>query len=302
MGFNNKRAPLAVRLVTDFGFIDRTLSAASAILPISYYLKSINYGESFLTHHSHLSSGEAISKWLVRSILKGGDWGSGLDQLLVSLRSVLQKTGLGEFPVESLEAELSRRGMTLRFEREEIEELSSMLINDRRTFSFLSLLYPGMGFKNPFHIDHKFPASLFSPTELRRAGMSEVLILQFMDKYNRLPNLQILGEPISSSTQDKMPTDWAAQNFAYEHAKYDYFARHMFGDLPDGLVGLGEFYSARRQHIIDRTLQLIEQVKEQDPQQTASDSNCTPLGATTLFQGWWPAPIGERMQKHIQLQ
>lgn len=254
---------LATRLVASFGFSDRDLSAYSAVLPIAYYLKLNNFQEPYLTHHSHATDREAIRTWLNRSILKGGIWGSGLDTLLMALRSVLQQHGNEHFPTAEIEAEMSRRGKSLRFDIEEIEELSTMHIKDRRVFSFLSLLYPGMDMKNDFHIDHVFPANAFSVAKLRKAGVIEDDIQALMDAYNRLPNLQLLEGPINQSKQDKLPHIWAESAFVNDHTRIAYFDRHMLGTIPEELVSFLEFYETRRRRIVERSMKLLSVGGEQ---------------------------------------
>lgn len=248
---------LSTRLLADFGFSDRTLPADSTVLPIAHYLKINGYSESYLTHHSHAADRQSIREWVSRSILKGNIWGSGLDTLIVTLRSVVNEYGQGKFPVAELEAELNKRGRSLRFDLEELDALSTMHINDRRVFSFLSLLYPGMDMKNSFHIDHVFPANSFSATKLRRAGIQQQDIETLMDAYNRLPNLQLLEGPINQSKQDKLPHTWAETAFINNDARQAYFERHMLGSIPSELTGFIEFYEARRKRIVDQSKKLL---------------------------------------------
>lgn len=252
-----KSLRLATRLLASFGFSDRTLSADSVLLPIAYYLNLNNFGEQYLTHAGHLADRDIIRGWVSRSILKGGVWGSGLDTLLLALRQALAKHGKGNFPVKEIEAEMTRRGKSLRFDIEEIRELSTMHINDRRVFSYLSLLYPGMDMKNNFHIDHVFPANSFSMTKLRKKGIVEEDIAGMMDAYNRLPNLQLLLGPINQAKQDKMPIVWANKAFSNNESRVEYFERHMLGDVPESLNDFLYFYEQRKLRIIERSKQLV---------------------------------------------
>lgn len=248
---------LATRLLAGFGFSDRTLPADSVLLPVAYYLKVNGYSESYLTHNSHLQDRENIRRWIARSILKGGIWGSGLDTLLLALRSVIAKHGNQQFPIAELELEMARRGKSLNFDLEEINDLAEMHIRDRRVFSYLTLLYPGMDMKNSFHIDHVFPAAKFSTRVLKRQGLSEDDVQKSMDAYNRLPNLQLLQGPINQSKQDKMPGEWANTAYANQQALSEYLHRHMIGELPEDLAGFLDFYENRRLRIVERSKELI---------------------------------------------
>lgn len=247
----------AVRLLADFGFNDRTLSAKSVVIPVAYYLYKRRVPESYFTHDSHAADRGAIRTWVTRSLIKQGVWGSGLDQLLVALRHVIAEHGADGFPVVDLEMALAHRGKSLTFTEAEIRDLASMSFNDRRVFSLLSLLYPGMDFKNSFHIDHVFPAALFSKTKLRNAGVLEDQFDVMMDTYNRLPNLQLLEGPVNQSKQDKLPRVWAEAHIPDDGARADYYQRQMLGTLPTTVTEFTAFYGARLERVVDRIGEVI---------------------------------------------
>ena len=164
---------LTVRLVESFGFNGQTIRAHSAILPIAYYLYRKGADERFLTQSAYRDDREAIRGWLVRSLLKAsGIWGSGLDTLLTALRTTITNEGTDAFPAQALGTVMARRGKSLSFEPDEIEELLDMDYGDRRVFALLSLCYPFVDLRNQFHIDHVFPRALATPARLRRAGRS----------------------------------------------------------------------------------------------------------------------------------
>ena len=124
---------LTVRLVSGFGFNGQTLSAHNAILPIAYYLFQKDPGETYLTSRRFEGDRRAISEWLMRSLLQSGIWGSGLDTLLTALRQVVKESGSEVFPAARISEEMARRGKTLVFEDEEIEELADMHGGSRLT-------------------------------------------------------------------------------------------------------------------------------------------------------------------------
>jgi hypothetical protein len=247
----------SVRLLADFGFSDRTLTANSVVIPIAYYLHKRHVPESYFTHDSHAFDRDAIRIWITRSIIKSGVWGSGLDQLLVALRQVIANHGTDRFPVVELEKVLALRGKSLTFTEEEVRELATMSISDRRVFSLLSLLYPGMDLRNDFHVDHVFPAALFTKTKLRNGGVAEDQIDVMIDAYNRLPNLQLLEGPVNQSKQDKLPHIWAEAHIPDEGARAAYFHRQMLGTLPTTVTGFMDFYEARLERVIERIGEVI---------------------------------------------
>jgi len=217
---------LAVRLLSGFGFSERTLTADSVIIPVAYYLYKRNAQENFLTLDAHRDDRDQIRGWVVQSLLKPGVWGSGLDQLLLALRSTIEEHGAAHFPVTELEAAMVQRGKSLRFGEEEIQDLLSMSSGDKRTFPLLSLLYPGMDFRYEFHIDHIFPQSRFTSSRLLAAGVPEPDVEAFMVRFNLLPNLQLIEGPVNVAKQDKYPAAWMVEHYPNEGAREAYRSRH----------------------------------------------------------------------------
>ena len=160
---------LTVQLVSSFGFTGHSLPAHNAILPIAYYLYTKDPGDFFLAHSSFEQDRKGIREWLIRSLLKSGVWGSGLDTLLTDLRRAIRENGIHTFPVARLREAMARRGRQLFFDDEEVEDLADMRYGDRLTFALLSLLVPFVDLRNQFHVDHIFPTSKFSDRRLKDA-------------------------------------------------------------------------------------------------------------------------------------
>lgn len=250
---------LAVRLLSDFGFSGRNVTADSVIIPVAYYLYRREAGQSYLTSNSldRREDRDRIRGWVVRSLLKAGIWGSGLDQLLMALRSAIAEHGAERFPVEELEATMAQRGKSLQFGSEEIEDLVEIAFGDKRVFALLSLIYPGMDFRNEFHIDHIFPRSRFTATRLRAVGVPESDIDWFIDSVNRLPNLQLLEGPINVSKQARLPASWMEDQYPDAGAREAYRARHELGEIPSDIVDFKKFYSARRKRMKVRLQNIV---------------------------------------------
>ncbi len=251
---------LTVRLVESFGFNGQTIRAHSAILPIAYYLYRKGADERFLTQSAYRDDREAIRGWLVRSLLKAsGIWGSGLDTLLTALRATITNEGTDAFPAQELGTVMARRGKSLSFERDEIEELLDMDYGDRRVFALLSLCYPFVDLRNQFHIDHVFPRALATPARLRRAGISEEEIPELRARVNRLPNLQLLEGHINEEKQAKPPLVWARAHFADERQFEGYCARHDLVDLPSDVTEFDNFFEKRRDALRERIQTVLGQ-------------------------------------------
>ena len=164
-----------IQLATNLGFDGSTIKANSALLPIAYYLYQKDSPGELITRGDYADDRKAIRGWLIRSILKAGIWGSGLDTLLTDLRGVLSTATNGQFPAMKMRQVMAQRGKNLVFSREEVEDLADMGISDPRTFSLLTLLFSFVDVhSHHFHIDHVFPKSRFTVARLRNAGVDGV--------------------------------------------------------------------------------------------------------------------------------
>ena len=243
----------AVELVARFGFSRDSLTANNAVLPIAYYLYHRGTPTGFLSQTVYRKDCDAIRSWLIRSLLKRGIWGSGLDTLLTALRSVIREHGGAMFPSAQLEAAMRARGKSLTFEEEEFQDLVEA---KDRTFTLLALLYPFVNLRtSKFHIDHVFPKSRFSWTRLRRAGVPEDDIPGLRDRADRLPNLQLLVDEVNESKSAKLPKEWMDETFGAKAAEYA--ERHDLGDVPTDLTGFNAFYEARRDRLLEKLRRLL---------------------------------------------
>jgi hypothetical protein len=243
---------MAVRLLADFGFSGRTLTADSALLPVAYYLNHRRLEARYLTASGEFEDRERLRHWLIRSLLKPGVWGSGLDSLLTAIRASIKEHGDEQFPVDAIEAVMQRRGRSLRFDKEEIEDLAEVAYPDKRVFSLLTLLYPFVDLRNDFHIDHVFPRSRFTAARLAKAGIQESEIDWYRDHADRLANLQLLEGAINKAKQDQLPLAWLNDRFRDHERRADYVDRHDLGRLPEHLSEFKQFYLARREQMANK--------------------------------------------------
>ncbi|MCY3658207.1 MAG: DUF262 domain-containing protein [Caldilineaceae bacterium] len=244
----------AVELVARFGFSKASLSANNAVLPIAHYLYRRNTPVGFMSHDTYSHDREAIRSWLIRSLLKRGIWGSGLDSLLTALRSIIDTHGGEGFPSTELEREMRTRGKSLTFEEEELEDLVE---SKNRIFALLTLLFPFVDVKsNKFHIDHVFPRSRFSTKRLRHAGVPEEDIPVFQDRANRLPNLQLLVGEANESKSDLMPHQWLVKTFDTQEAS-EYAKNHELGEVPPHMTDFNVFYETRRSRLLGKLRRML---------------------------------------------
>ena len=253
-----KRAlTVTVQLIAGFGFNGQNLTAHNAILPIAYYLYRKNPGESFLTHSRFAHDREAIHDWLVRSLLKSGVWGSGLDTLLTALRNVIRDGAEERFPVGAIRAEMARTGRSLAFEEEEWENLADMRYGDRLTFALLSLLFPFVDLRYQHHLDHIFPSSRFTFRRLREAVVPEDQLARLIQLKDGIANLQLLEGAENNEKRAMMPKDWLANKYPEENARREYRRLHLIEELPESVVQFEEFYTDRRTRLKEKIGQLL---------------------------------------------
>ncbi len=253
-----KRAlTLTVRLASSYGFNWQSLRANNSILPIAYYLYLKNPADSYLTHSQFKDDRQAIREWLIRSLLKSGIWGSGLDTLLTALRQVIKDNSGDAFPISEIYAEMRSRGRSLSFEDEEIENLADMRYGNPLTFALLSLLFPFVDLHNHFHVDHIFPRSRFTKTRLRTANVPDDKIDDFIQLRDGLANLQLLQGSDNLEKHAKMPAEWLDENNPDPANKQAYQDRHLLGKVPDSITEFNKFYEIRRERLKVKIKQIL---------------------------------------------
>lgn len=238
---------LSVRLFSSFGFNAQNLRADSAILPIAYYVYFRSLDASYLSRSEYAADRSALRHWLVKSLLRAsGIWGSGLDTLLTALRKDISERGQDGFPVQIIESTMAGRGKSLSFTDEELEELVKLEYGDKRTFSLLSIVFPGFDFSHHFHVDHIYPKGLFTRAKLRKAGVHEDQIDSLMVMSNQLPNLQLLEGSFNNEKRQKMPAEWYANLWPEESARTNHLQSQAINFLVDDIAKFEEFYLDRK--------------------------------------------------------
>ncbi len=232
----------AASLLREYGYSRATLTAHYAALPVAYY---------FHAHGRGAKSDEDrkdIRQWITRSLLKRRMWTGSQDSLLTRLRDVIDEYGHDGFPYGKIEEIILRRGGSLTFESEELQDLVE---SKDRVFALLSTLYTFVDLQhNQFHIDHIFPKSRFTPMRLREAKVPEDQIPIFMDRVDRLPNLQLLPGRPNQQKSALLPYEWLERmedDDAAEHRRL-----HDLGEVPSDITGFNVFYEARRERLLSK--------------------------------------------------
>jgi hypothetical protein len=270
---------LTVRLVSDFGFTGQTLRADSALLPIAYYFYKRNAQPDFLTHSRHADDRRTILRWLARSYLKAsGIWGSGLDTLLTSLRETIAEHGSNAFPVARIEEEMARRGKTLSYTADELDDLVDLSYGQPRTFALLTLIFETVDTSKSLHMDHIFPISKFKRRLLLTEGVPENAIDEWTELANTLGNLQLIEGAINQEKLAMMPAEWLRMRETDLERRDKYIYLHMLDGLPDRLGEFKTFYERRRRALHARIVKLLGSEAATTEAQTRSSEGAVAIG------------------------
>lgn len=247
----------AAALLASFGLTERTLTAGSVIIPVAYYLAQRNLGSSYVESSKDAADRTALRGWVIRSLVKRGIWGSGLDTLLARIRHILDEHGSDRFPVPELEADMAAAGKSLTFEVTEVDELLTMKYQGQGTFPVLALLYPGLDFSKAFHEDHIFPKSRFTAKRLSDAGIPAEDIPAYLDAVNELPNLQLLSGIQNVEKLAKLPEAWLDVAFPDDAQRSTYLHENDLDGLPLKLDDFLGFFDARKERIRQKLIALL---------------------------------------------
>lgn len=199
-----------LNLVNRFGIDRDNLASANALIPVAYYL--FNNPEETLMGDSRRESrnADAIRRWLTMALLNGVFSGSS-DTMLSSLRDVLGSFGKcgRDFPLDKLNKAITQRGRSAEFDEKALEKLLALEFGDPNTFLVLTLLYDEKAWGNvKHHKDHIFPKSEFTPTGLKRAGVSAENFDRLIELKDRIGNLQLLTERENTRKKAKEFKTW----------------------------------------------------------------------------------------------
>jgi hypothetical protein len=248
---------LAANLLADFGFSADSLAANSVLIPVAYYVCRRGLGDDYRLAGKFDADREQLRYWVVRTLVKPGVWGSGLDTLLRELHRVITEEGGAGFPTAALESAMATRGKALTFSDEEINDLVETPYGDKRAFALLALLFPHVDTRNRFHVDHVFPRTLFKRSKLLEAGVPLHLVDEYTQLVNRLPNLQLLEGQINVEKQAALPLDWAQKKYPEKDRLEHYLALQDLTGLPATLPGFGTFYETRKRRLADRLCRVL---------------------------------------------
>ena len=251
---------LAVRLAAHFGFDDRTLTSANAMIPIAYFLKKKEIGDSVLNSSRHDDNRTRIKQWLIRALLKK-HFGGTPDALYPNYRKLVQDCD-GTFPLNQILERFSGTNKSLDFYQEDIENLLTVNYGSAFAFMLLSLFYP-LQHDYEFHQDHIHPKKHFTRRRLEAFGIdSEERREAYLERVNHLPNLQLLQATPNIEKGAKMFEEWLTEANPDPSQLHQYQELHL---IPAGqslaFDNFLDFYGAREE-LLRARLKAILKVKQ----------------------------------------
>ena len=246
----------AVTLVSSFGYSRDTLTSNNAMIPIAYYLMTIGMPASFIDSTKNKENRALIKKWLIRSLLKKAFSGQP-DNVLRPIRDIIKKNGDNEFPFDEIVERFRGSTKSITFSDDDIDEyLMTLRYGKPDTLSTLMLLYPSLDYRNTFHVDHIYPKSKFNRKFLKKQGVDDSDIDEYIYEVNNICNLQML---LALPNEEKSDTDfniWFNEQNKTENDKTSYRNLHMIPDMSYGYEDFLDFID-ERYDIISEKLKII---------------------------------------------
>lgn len=229
---NIKRAiKQSVNLVSSFGYSGETLSSNNALIPIAYYLLTIGMPENFVESGITRDNKAKIKKWLIMALLKKAFSGQP-DNVIRPIRDIIRKNGTGDFPISQIIDRFKGTNKSILFTEDDIDEyLLKLKYGKSETLSTLMLLYPSLDFSNKFHEDHMYPKSKFRKSYLRKMGVPEEKLDEYIDTVNDISNLQLLPAQLNEEKLNSDFDTWFNTEQITETDKIQYRKIHYLPDM-----------------------------------------------------------------------
>jgi hypothetical protein len=239
-----------IQLMSKFGFSNKNITAAMALLPIAFYLMKLSKKNFVASSHADdVKNQNVIQKWIALSLLKNAFGGSS-DTKLKNLRdTLLAQQSFSQFPFDDLNKKL---GIESKFSPDELDNLLNYQYKSKYSYLTLSLLYPDRDWKdNLYHEDHIYPKSEFTTAKLKARGYNQQKVTDHQRKFNTIINLQLLTD---SENREKNSQDFAS----WITTRDDNFKkRHTIPGIDTYSFDKFLFFIQERQKLIVDKLKLI---------------------------------------------
>lgn len=247
----------SVELVAKYGYYRENLLASNAIIPIAYFVHKNALSDKILHSGSLESDRKSIMEWLARVLLKG-TFGGTPDGIYPVMRNLINQN-TGRFPLPEIIEHYRGKRKSISFSSDDIESILEIQYGTKRSYSALSLLYSSLNFSFKYHQDHIHPKSFFNKRKLGTLGITdEKKKDEFIARYNKLANLQLLQATTNIEKKAKPFDQWVNENFSTEAEKSSYLsANHIGVETSLKLEDFMEFYDKRRADFKSKLMALL---------------------------------------------
>ncbi|APX62179.1 DUF262 domain-containing protein [Acinetobacter schindleri] len=242
-------------LLKTFGFNEVTLTSKNAVLPIIYYLFHSKKYESFSNKTCYKEDRENIKNWLHKVLIKqvfGGTSDNTLSQIRKAFTEDFDQYYLNQdiqqFPLGEI-LNLIKKDTAIN--QEFIEDLLNSQMENKYTFSILSLLYPNLDYKNNnFHKDHIHPATSFKDLSLENKSKYDWYA------YNSICNLQMLDANENMSKNGKSLIEWVDLETESKD-RVTFLKNHLIPNIDLELNNFDQYFQSRKSLLSTKLLELL---------------------------------------------
>lgn len=241
---------MAVELISSYGFSRENITSNNLIIPIAYYIKSINSPSNFVTSSSYKEDRRLIKKWFIASLLNSV-FSFAPDGVLKPIRKIIDNNKTGNFPYEEIAKNFRGTNRDIIFNDDIINNLLWTKYGTGDLLIVMSILYPWADLRNNFHIDHIYPKSMFTAKKLAKRGIPEDEIQYYIDNVNFIGNLQLLEATPNEEKNSKDFDEWLKEAFPNPVQLKEYKDKHYIPDVDLSFNNFKEFLEDRETLIAD---------------------------------------------------
>lgn len=244
---------LAIKLISSFGFSGETLSSNYVIVPIAYFLKTINASNDFISSSKYSDNRSNIKRFTILCLLKR-IYSGVPDNVLSPMREIIRQNTNDTFPINEIIEKFKGTQRSLQFYDEDLDEyILKLKWGKKETLSTLMLLYPQLIYSNKFHIDHIYPKSKFSKKYLHSKGITDDNQIQhFIDHVNDLSNLQLLRDILNEEKSNTDFDEWFNKICKTPEEQIEYRQANYLPDIDYTYENFLSFLEARKSKIKEK--------------------------------------------------
>ena len=239
-----------VKCIEFLGFDGKKLSSKSLILPIAYYFYKNKLQSNHISGETNRSRSDRIfiRQWIIRSLVNDV-FMDGTGSTLTRIRSVIETTTHKYFPLDELMVRKIKQPLFIN--EYQIDDICDLNYSDVKILPILMEIAQ-YGLLGEYEVDHIWPKDLMNKkTAIRRmfAGADDETLAFYIEKYNTMPNLQLLPMQVNRAKSNSPFGDWIAKN---PPDTYYYRDNCIPQDISYEYNNFKEFYELRKQLIKDR--------------------------------------------------